>query len=311
VTTIPEFPGRYHVRRDVTAEPLVSIIIPFRDEPAMLATCARTLRADPGYANFELVLVDNDSALPETSALLAELRAEPRVRVLEAPGPFNWAAINNAAARACDGDILLFLNNDIEARTPGWLNAMVGHAQRPEVGAVGARLLYADGTIQHAGVVVGLGGIAGHVLRGLPGDRPGYNSLAISTRDCSVVTGAAMMVRRELFLELGGFDETLAVAFNDVDFCFKLREHGYYIVFTPLAELIHHESKSRGHTDDFAENELMLARWGAALSAGDPYHNEHLSHWRYWCPLSTAQEDDRWKNYLETRIPTLVSSSSG
>jgi O-antigen biosynthesis protein len=311
VTTIPEFPGRYHVRRHVSAEPLVSIIIPFRDEPAMLATCARTLRADPGYENFELVLVDNDSALPETSALLAELSSEPRVRVLQAPGPFNWAAINNAAARGCDGDILLFLNNDIEARTPGWLHAMVGHVQRHEVGAVGARLLYPDGTIQHAGVVVGLGGIAGHVLRGLPGDRPGYNSLAIATRDCSVVTGAAMMVRRELFLELGGFDETLAVAFNDVDFCFKLRERGYYIVFTPLAELIHHESKSRGHTDDFAENELMLTRWGAALSAGDPYHNKHLSHWRYWCPLSTAQEDDRWKNYLETRIPTLVSSSSG
>jgi O-antigen biosynthesis protein len=311
VTTIPEFPGRYHVRRDVIAQPLVSIIIPFRDEPAMLATCARTLRAEPGYENFELVLVDNDSALPETSALLAELSAEPRVRVLKAPGPFNWAAINNSAARACNGEMLLFLNNDIEARTPGWLDAMVGHVQRPEVGAVGARLLYADGTIQHAGVVVGLGGIAGHVLRGLPGDRPGYNSLAISTRDCSVVTGAAMMVRRELFLELGGFDETLAVAFNDVDFCFKLRQHGYYIVFTPLAELIHHESKSRGHTDDFAENQLMLTRWGTVLAAGDPYHNEHLSHWRYWCPLSTAQEDDRWKNYLETRIPTLVSSSSG
>ncbi|HEY5271686.1 MAG TPA: glycosyltransferase [Acidimicrobiales bacterium] len=311
VSAITEFPGRYHVRRHVKDRPLVSIIIPFRDEPAMLATCARTLRADPGYDNFELVLVDNDSALPETSALLTELRAEPSVRVLQAPGPFNWAAINNAAARACDGEILLFLNNDIEARTPGWLDAMVGHVQRPEVGAVGARLLYADGTIQHAGVVVGLGGIAGHVLRGLPGDRPGYNSLAISTRDCSVVTGAAMMVRRELFVDLGGFDETLAVAFNDVDFCFKLRERGYYVVFTPLAELIHHESKSRGHTDDFAENELMLTRWGAALAAGDPYHNEHLSHWRYWCPLSTAQEDDRWKNYLETRVPTLVSSSSG
>lgn len=310
VTTILEFPGRYHVRRRVLGRPLVSIIIPFRDEPAMLATCARTLRAEPGYDNFELVLVDNDSALPETSALLSELGAQPGVRVLSSPGPFNWAAINNQAARACSGEILLFLNNDIEAREPGWLDAMVGHAQRSEVGAVGARLLYADGTIQHAGVVIGLGGIAGHVLRGLPGDRPGYNSLAISTRDCSIVTGAAMMVRREVFFELGGFDETLAVAFNDVDFCLKLREHGYLIVFTPLAELIHHESKSRGHTDDFAENELMLERWGDALSAGDPYHNVHLSHWRYWCPLSTAQEDDRWKNYLATRIPMPASSSS-
>jgi GT2 family glycosyltransferase len=119
------------------------------------------------------------------------------------------------------------------------------------------------------------------------------------------------MVRRDVFFDLGGFDETLAVAFNDVDFCFKLRERGYLVVFTPLTELIHHESKSRGHTDDFAENELMLSRWGHVLSDGDPYHNVHLSHWRYWCPLSTAQEDDRWKNYLATRIPTPASSSSG
>jgi GT2 family glycosyltransferase len=311
VASDPTFPGRYHVRRHVVGHPLVSIIIPFRDEPAMLATCARTLRADPGYDNFELVLVDNDSALPETAALLDELGSEPGIRVLRSPGAFNWAAINNEAARACSGDILLFLNNDIEARVSGWLNALVGHAQRREVGAVGARLLYGDGTIQHAGVVIGLGGIAGHVLRGLPGDRPGYNSLAISTRDCSIVTGAAMMVRRKVFFDLGGFDETLAVAFNDVDFCFKLRERGYLIVFSPLAELIHHESKSRGHTDDFAENELMLSRWGHALAEGDPYHNVHLSHWRYWCPLTTAQEDDRWKNYLETRIPTPGSSSSG
>jgi GT2 family glycosyltransferase len=310
VSTLEEFPGRYHVRRAVTGRPLVSIIIPFRDEPALLATCTRTLRESPGYDNYELILVDNDSALPETHALLDELVAEPNVRLLRAPGPFNWAAINNSAARASSGELLLFLNNDIEAEVPGWLDAMVGHAQRREVGAVGARLLYPDGTIQHAGVVIGLGGIAGHVLRGLPGDQPGYASLAISTRNCSVVTGAAMMVRKDVFFEVGGFDETLAVAFNDVDFCLKLRERGFLIVFSPLTELIHHESKSRGHTDDAVENKLMLTRWRAVMVAGDPYHNRHLSHWRYWCPLSTAQEDDRWKNYLETRILTLDSSSN-
>jgi len=125
-----------------------------------------------------------------------------------------------------------------------------------------------------------------------------------------VVTGAAMMVRREVFFNVGGFDETLAVAFNDVDFCLKLRERGYLIVFSPLTELIHHESKSRGHTDDVVENKLMLLRWRDVMVTGDPYHNRHLSHWRYWCPLSTAQEDDRWKNYLETRILTLDSSSN-
>jgi GT2 family glycosyltransferase len=310
VSMLEEFPGRYHVRRSVTDRPLVSIVIPFRDEPALLATCTRTLRESPGYDNFELILVDNDSALPETHALLDELAAQPNVRILRAPGPFNWAAINNSAATESSGELLLFLNNDIEAEVPGWLDAMVGHAQRAEVGAVGARLLYPDGTIQHAGVVIGLGGIAGHVLRGLPGNQPGYGSLAISTRDCSVVTGAAMMVRRDVFFEVGGFDETLAVAFNDVDFCLKLRQRGYLIVFSPLTELIHHESKSRGHTDDAVENKLMLTRWRDVMVDGDPYHNRHLSHWRYWCPLSTAQEDDRWKNYLETRILTLDSSSN-
>ena len=310
VSMLEEFPGRYHVRRAISDRPLVSIIIPFRDEPALLATCTRTLRESPGYDNYELILVDNDSALPETLALLDELALEPNVRILQAPGPFNWAAINNAAANASSGELLLFLNNDIEAKVPGWLDAMVGHAQRKEVGAVGARLLYPDGTIQHAGVVIGLGGIAGHVLRGLPGHQPGYASLAISTRNCSVVTGAAMMVRREVFFEVGGFDETLAVAFNDVDFCLKLRERGFLIVFSPLTELIHHESKSRGHTDDVVENKLMLTRWRGVMVNGDPYHNPHLSHWRYWCPLSTAQEDDRWKNYLETRILTHDSSSN-
>ena len=310
VTMNARFPGRYDVRRHVKGRPLVSIIIPFRDEPALLATCVRTLRVAPGYDNFEFILVDNDSALPETAALLEELARDEDVKVLRAPGPFNWAAINNAAAKASTADLLLFLNNDIEAKVDGWLDAMVGHAQRVEVGAVGARLVYPDDTIQHAGVVIGLGGIAGHVLRGLPTDQPGYASLAISTRDCSIVTGAAMMVRRELFVSTGGFDETLAVAFNDVDFCLRLRAKDLLVVYSALSELVHHESKSRGHTDDFAENKLMLSRWRDAMLRGDPYHSKHLSHWRYWCPISTAQEDDRWRNYLETRILTLDSSSS-
>jgi GT2 family glycosyltransferase len=310
VTEHPRFAGRYHVRRQINGKPRVSAIIPFRDEPELLATCATSLRADPGYDNFELVLVDNGSELPETEALLDRLGTQPNVVIVRAPGPFNWAAINNAAARVASGELLLFANNDIEARVGGWLDAMVGHAQRLAVGAVGARLVYPDGAIQHAGVAIGLGGIAGHVLRGLPSDRPGYASMAIVTRDCSVVTGACVMVRREVFDEVGGFDEQLPVAFNDVDFCLKLREKGYLIVYTPLAELVHHESRSRGHTDDDFEKNRVLARWGEALAAGDPYLNVHLSHWRYWCPLSTAQEDYRWKTYLETPASTPASSSS-
>ena len=310
VTNHPHFPGRYHVRRAPRGRPLVSIIVPFRDEPGLLATCATSLRSDPGYDRFELLLVDNGSELPETEALLERLAAEPGVRLLRSPGPFNWAAINNAAARDCSGDLLLFSNNDIEARVPGWLGAMVGHAQRADVGAVGARLVYPDGAIQHAGVVIGLGGIAGHVLRGLPSDHPGYNSMAISTRNCSVVTGACMMVRRDVFESVGGFDELLPVAFNDVDFCLKLRERGFLVVYTPLAELVHHESRSRGHTDDVFEEQRIRGRWGHALVAGDPYMNIHLSHWRYWCPLSTAQEDYRWQTYLETSASTRGSSST-
>ena len=310
VTQSARFPGRYHARRHLASHPLVSAVIPFRDEPALLATCATSLRAAPGYDRLELVLVDNGSELPETAALLERLAGEPGIRIVGAPGPFNWAAINNAAARQASGELLLFANNDIEARVPGWLDALVGHALRPEVGAVGARLLYPDGTIQHAGVVIGLGGIAGHVLRGLPADQPGYASMAIQTRNCSVVTGACMMVRRDVFSSVGGFDEELPVAFNDVDFCLRLREQGYLVVYEPLAELVHHESRSRGHTDDLAEGKRIVERWAPAITAGDPYMNANLSHWRYWCPLSTAQEDYRWKTYLETSMSTPRSSSS-
>nr|MDA8291032.1 glycosyltransferase family 2 protein [Actinomycetota bacterium] len=310
VTSDPRFAGRYHVRRELRREPTVSIVVPFRDEPGLLATCCESLRSEPGYGRVELVLVDNGSELPETAALLDRLSADPDVRILSSPGPFNWARLNNLAVREASGEVLLFSNNDIEARAPRWLHAMLGHALRPEVGAVGARLLYPDGAIQHAGVVVGLGGIAGHVLRGLPGEHPGYNSMALETRDCSVVTGACMMVRRDTFESVGGFDEELPVAFNDVDFCLKLRERGLLVVYTPLAELVHHESRSRGHTDDLAESQRILDRWSHVIVAGDPYLNSNLSHWRYWCPLSTAQEDDRWNNYLETSVSTRGRSSS-
>ncbi|HWD23917.1 MAG TPA: glycosyltransferase [Acidimicrobiales bacterium] len=304
------FPGRYHVEREISGNPRVSVIIPFRDEPSLLALCTSSIRKHAGHDNVEYVLVDNGSELPETKALLFRLADQPDVRILDAPGPFNWAAINNAAARASTGEYLVFLNNDIEARKPGWLRALLGNAQRRDVGAVGARLLYDDGSIQHAGVVIGLGGIAGHVLRGLPGERPGYNSMAIVTRESSVLTGACLMVRRDVFFSVDGFDEELAVAFNDVDFCLKLRERGLRLIYTPLAELIHYESKSRGHTDDTFESGRILGRWGDVLRAGDPYLNSHLSHWRYWCPLSTPQEDYRWQTYLERSTSTLAPSST-
>lgn len=310
VTEDPTYPGRYHVRRHVVGRPRVSIIIPFRDEPAMLADCIGSMRRDPGYDNFEFVLVDNQSELPETAALLDRLSREPDVVVARYPKPFNWSAVNNFGVEHASGEVLLFSNNDIEASSARWLEALVGHALRPEVGAVGAKLLYPDRTIQHVGVVLGLGGIAGHLLRGLRADRPGYNSASIATRDCSVVTGACLMCRRDVFEAVGRFNEELPVAFNDVDFCLKLRERDLLVVFTPLAELVHYESKSRGHTDDLVEHAIIVDRWADELRRGDPYLNPNLSHWRYWCPLSTAQEDYQWKTYLERSISTPAGSSS-
>ena len=292
----PTVPGSYHVRR-LAHEPLVSAVIPFRDEPALTAACYYSFVEQPGYENFELLLVDNDSALPETQALLEELSADRRVRILEAPGPFDWAAINNGAAKEARGDVLLFMNNDVEARSAGWLGAMVGHAVRPEVGAVGARLLYPDGTVQHAGVAVGLGWGSTHLQQGLPADEPGYMSIAVVTRNCSAVTGACLMARRDLFEEVGGFDSNLPIAFNDIDFCLRLRERGCLVVYTPLAELVHHESKSIGHTE-MVEAPFFRRRWRSVMLAGDPYYNPNLGRFDNSCRLPTEEDEGKWATFL-------------
>jgi O-antigen biosynthesis protein len=303
--------GVRNVRHPLTRSPLVSIIIPFRDEPGLLATCVSSIRANPGYGRYEIVLVDNDSELPETYALIDRLLEQAGVRLIPAPGPFNWSAINNQAVRECNGEMLLFLNNDIEARKPRWLDALVGHAIRPEIGAVGGRLLYPDGSIQHAGVVVGLSGLAAHVMRGLPGEKPGYLGMAVSTRDVTAVTGACMMTPRERFESLGGFDETLPASFNDVHYCLSLLAEGYFLVYAPLCELVHHESRTRGHVEEAIAVRMILDRWGEMIAAGDPYHNPMLSKWKDWCPISTAQEDARWETYLTTTVLTPPKSSSG
>jgi GT2 family glycosyltransferase len=289
------FPGNFHVHRTITGEPLVSIIVPFRDEPAMTWNCYQSLIRSPGYENFELLLIDNGSELPETRALLEKLTRDPRVGLVFDPQPFNWVEINNAAAAAARGDILLFLNNDIEARSDGWLAAMVAHAQRDEVGAVGALLRYPDLTVQHAGIVLGLTWGAGHVQQDLPIDRPGYMLMANITRNCTAVTGACMMTRKRCFEELGGFDSELPVAFNDVDYCLRLGQRDLFVVYTPLAELIHFESKSRGHTDDVVEVPFFRARWRDVILKGDPYYNQNLTHFDPYCRLSTEEERELWK----------------
>lgn len=300
----PRIPGSYHVARRPRRPSLVTAIIPFRDEPALLAACYRAFVADPGDVSFELLLVDNDSVLPETRAVRDALARDDRVRLLEAPGEFDWVKINNEAAEKARGDILLFLNNDIEARSPRWLWHMVAQAQREEVGAVGARLVFPDGTLQHGGIAVGVCWGAAHIQEGLAADKPGYLSSVSVVRDVSAVTGACLMTRRDLFSELGGFDRSLPVAFNDVDYCLRLRERGLLVVYTPLAELVHHESKSRGHTDDARELPYFRRRWGEILIAGDPYYSPNLGRFDTYCRLPSREDEEEWERW-ETFLSTL------
>lgn len=275
----------YRVKRAITGSPLVSIIVPFRDKPELLETCARSVLEKTTYGHYELICVDNGSVEEKTHALLKTLRErDDRVRVLSYGRPFNYSAINNFAAAHARGEHLLFLNNDTEVVAPEWLEAMLEHSQRPDVGVVGAQLLYGDGTLQHAGVIAGLGGAAGHAHLNLPADAPGYFCRAQMIQDLSAVTFACAMSRREVFERLGGLNETdLRIAFNDVDYCFRARELGYRVIYTPYARLYHYESKSRGYEDSpekivrFNEEIRYLQnRHKTLLESGDPFYNPNF-----------------------------------
>jgi GT2 family glycosyltransferase len=264
--------------------PRVSVIIPTRDRAELLRVTLDGLFGATDYPDIEVIVVDNDSRESETEALFARYRDDARLVVVRAPGPFNFSDLSNRGAAAATGPVLLFLNNDIEVIEPGWLTEMVSQAVRPEIGAVGAKLLYPDGTIQHGGVVLGIGGVAGHSHLGVPDADPGYFARMVLVQEVSAVTGACLAMRSEVFRAVGGFDaETLKVAFNDIDLCLKIREAGYRILWTPFAKLVHHESKSRGPEDTpekrarfQAETAVMQERWGALLRA-DPYYNINLS----------------------------------
>jgi glycosyltransferase involved in cell wall biosynthesis len=264
--------------------PLVSIIIPTRDRLQLLKRCIESIRAVTDYQPFEIVVIDNGSVDPETLAFLRQGEGDNSIRVLVETGPFNYSRLNNRAATKARGDVLVFLNNDTEIDDPGWLTEMVSHAARAEVGAVGARLWYPDGTLQHGGVILGLGGVAGHAFPHIPRGHPGYFNRAMLQQNCSAVTGACMAIRKAVFQELGGFDEeNLGVSFNDIDLCLRLTQRGYRIVWTPYANLIHHESASRGHQRTREEQleferavEYMQTTWGAQL-LHDPFYNPNLS----------------------------------
>jgi GT2 family glycosyltransferase len=271
----------FRVVRPVRGGPLVSVIVPFHNGAEHLRRCLRSLLETAGHEHWEAILVDNRSWDPNTRALLARHESDSRIRVLSYAGRFNWAAINNYAARQSNGAHLLFMNADVEGRSEGWMTAMLEHAQRPEVGAVGARLLYPNGQVQHAGVVMGLGGgVAWHAFCYCPEDRSGYFDQAKVIRNYSAVTGACMMVRYEVFERLGGFGEDLSVAYNDVDFCLRLDDLGYRVVYTPYAELVHDESYTRGRVPpDTYATETMHARWGERIRS-DPYFNPNLDLYR-------------------------------
>lgn len=275
----------YRIKRDLTDYSKVSIIIPTRDNIKLLKSCIDSIKTKTTYKNYELIVVDNNSIEPETIDYLSKLDNT----VIKYPKEFNFSEINNFAANFTKGDYLLFLNNDTEVVTPDWIETMLEHAQRPEVGAVGCKLLYSDNTIQHAGVILGLSPdprnkVAGHIFIKHPGNNPGYFGLIDTIRNYSAVTAAAMMIRKDTFLKVGCFDENLAVSYNDVDLCLKIREKGFLIVYTPYAEVLHHESKSRGGNLNEREVDYMLKKWGNVLKK-DPYYNPNLSLRSVYCEV--------------------------
>src|SRR5690606_24899046 len=263
--------------------PKVSLIIPTRDKVELLRMCVESIFSKTTYPDFEVVVVDNQSSDPDALAYLAELEELERVRVLRYDAPFNYSVINNWAVSQCDGEVIGLVNNDIEVISPGWLEEMVSQAIRPGIGAVGAMLYYPNDTIQHAGVVLGVHGVAAHLYCGMPRGYPGHGGRALVTQSLSAVTAACLVVRREVFEQVGGLDEQLQVAFNDIDFCLRVRQAGYRNLWTPFAELYHHESASRGKEDTDEKKERFLGevrcmqkRWDSALLE-DPAYNLNLS----------------------------------
>jgi GT2 family glycosyltransferase len=259
-------PGWYHVRYAIRGRPSVAIVIPTRDRVELLRRCIESIEARTTYAECSLVIVDNDSRDPET---LRYLEAIPH-RVIRDPRPFNYSQLMNAAIEQVEAEHVVLLNNDVTVITPDWLEAMLEHSQRPEVGAVGCRLLYPDGRPQHEGVGVGVGSPAINL------DLSALFPMGRAIREVSAVTAACMMIRRAVHREMGGLDECLRVAFNDVDLCLRLRRAGYRIIYTPLAELYHHESASRGDRRHDEDDVRFAVLWGHHRQVRDAFVNPHL-----------------------------------
>jgi len=276
--------GRYRIRYDIDNESAVSIIIPTRDNPEILKRCVNSVLNKSTYAHYEILIVDNKNTEEETSNFYRILSNNPRIKILNYDKSFNFSAINNYAVSMTDSEYLIFLNNDTEVISPSWIESMLEFAQRDEVGVVGAKLYYPNNTIQHAGIIIQDRGIPRHAFRNSQKKQAGYMSRAEIIQNYSAVTGACMMTKKCIFDEIGGFDEDFAFNFNDVDFCLNVRQKDYLIVWTPYAELYHHESKTRGNETlmikkERYEKELALFRnkWKNFFESGDPYYNPNLS----------------------------------
>lgn len=278
-------PNFYHVKYEIKGAPLISIIIPSCNHVNELSRCVNSIIEKSTYKNYEIIIVENNSS-KETFEYYDTLKKYPQIKVAvyKEKGGFNYSKINNFGVKFASGEHLLFLNNDMEVITPEWLEEMLMFSQRNDVGAVGAMLYYKNNTVQHAGVILGIGGVAGHAFKHLPKGNPGYFGRAGYAQNLSAVTAACMMMKKSLFESIGGFDETFQVAFNDVDLCMRIRKSGNLIVFTPFAELYHYESLSRGSENTKEKRERFngevnrfIKRWENELNSGDPYYNPNLT----------------------------------
>ena len=304
-----KFFGFYRVKYQVQGKPLISILIPNKDQADVLKRCIQSIEKS-SYQNYEVIIIENNSAQPETFQYYSDLcgmKYQPEtdsgqcsetgkiscegklsggqsIKVVTWQGGFNYSAINNFGASFAAGEYLILLNNDIELITKDWMEEMLGNCQRPEVGIVGARLYYPDNTIQHAGIVVGIDGIAANMFPGMKREREGYMHRAATQLNYSAVTAACMMIEKKVFDEVGGLEEKLTVAFNDLDLCLRVGAAGYLVVYNPSVEAYHYESKSRGKEDTKEkvrrfgdEIEFIRTRWITLLKKGDPYYNPNFS----------------------------------
>ena len=287
--------GFYRVRYKMQGNPKISILIPNKDHIKDLEKCLESIsRSD--YKNYEIIIIENNSEKAETFAYYKTIESD-HIRILRWDGPFNYSAINNYAVSETDGEYLVLLNNDTEVIGKDWLEEMLANCQRKEVGIVGAKLYYPGGQVQHAGVIVGIRGIAGNMFRGLPKGYSGYLHKASTQQDLSAVTAACMMVKRSVYEEVGGFEERLAVAFNDIDFCLKVRRCGYLVVYDPYVELYHYESRSRGAEDNEekirryqCEIDYVRRTWSEIMEKGDPMYNPNLTLVK--CDYSLREKED-------------------